>query len=482
MKMASNKFKFLGALSALLAVGFLATSLISYQVARDSLSDQIAENALPLTSDTIYSEIQQDLLRPIFISSVMAQDTFMRDWVIAGENDPAQIEKYLRSIQDRYGTFTAFLISERTHRYYHPSGKERVVHAGDPADAWYFHARTLTQPYEVNVDADKMSADTLTVFINHRVTDYSGAFIGITGVGLSLKSVKGLIETYRQRYGRRIYFIDRQGRVALHGNDYAGPASLREAPGLAPYATQILTSPSTSVQYEGSHGRVYLNSRLIDEFGWYLVVEQDENIADSPIMHTLLGNLAGAIAVSAVVLLLAHFTLGGYQRRLEEMATVDRLTRAVNRHAFDLLFTQISGAVRRRPGDSLSVVMMDIDHFKTVNDTHGHPAGDQVLRAIADTIRAHIRASDVLCRWGGEEFLLLLPDCDLTTALALAEKIRVAVGMRQIHIGADSVSVTLSAGVSVFSPTDDADSLIRRADAALYEAKDKGRNRVESVL
>lgn len=477
--MKSSRLKFIVVLSALLITGFAATSLVSFLVARNSLSDQIAESSLPLTSDTIYSEIQRDLLRPIFISTLMANDTFVRDWVLDGEKEPERIEKYLRSIQERYGTFTSFFISERTRRYYHSSGAERYVRTDNPEDGWYFHARDLTADFEVNIDADEMTHGTLTVFINHRVFDYQGKFIGITGVGLSIDTVKRLIETYRKRYGRRVYFVDREGQVVLHGADYDGPLSIRDAPSLAPHATKILTSPGVTLSYERAGATVYLNSRLVDDFGWYLLVEEEENLANSPIMHTLFGNLAGALAITMVVLLLAHLTLGGYQRRLEEMATVDGLTRAVNRRGFDLLFGQLVGAVHRHPGESLSVVMFDIDHFKAVNDTHGHPTGDEVLRAIADTIRTHIRSSDVLCRWGGEEFLLALPGCDSAAAYETAEKIRLAAGLRQVHTGAHSVSVTLSAGVAEYTPADNADSLIRRADRALYDAKERGRNAVK---
>lgn len=106
----------------LLLSAFIVTSVISYQVAHNSLSKQIEENALPLTSDNIYSEIQQDLLKPIFISSLMAHDTFVRDWVINMEKEPDQMVRYLREIQDRYETITSFFISEKVKSITIPQG------------------------------------------------------------------------------------------------------------------------------------------------------------------------------------------------------------------------------------------------------------------------------------------------------------------------------------------------------------------------
>ena len=112
--MPGKKIYFAVVLCILLVVGFLTTSFVSFYVARQSLEQQISESPLPLTSDNIYSEIQRDLLQPIFISSLMAQDTFVRDWTLGGENDPEQIIRYLSEIQMRYDTVTAYFISDKT--------------------------------------------------------------------------------------------------------------------------------------------------------------------------------------------------------------------------------------------------------------------------------------------------------------------------------------------------------------------------------
>lgn len=340
--MLSKKKRFIAILSVLLAGGFFVTSFVSYLVAHDSLTSQIAESTLPLTSDNIYSEIQQDLLRPIFISSLMAQDTFVRDWTLDGERDPKRIVRYLKEIQERYGAVTTFFVSEKTRNYYFPGGvRERKVSEDAPRDAWYFRIRKAVKDYEVNVDPDEVHRDAITIFINYKVFDYAGNYIGATGVGLSVRAVKKLLEVYQNRYGRRIYFTDRQGNVTLRGSGYDGPDNIRQAPGLSTLATQILATPSGSYTYERDGKTVYLNSRLVPEFQWLLLVEQEENLADSPILHALFGNLLACLGITGVILILANFTIGGYQRRLEEMATTDQLTGMANRQVFDLMFDQV---------------------------------------------------------------------------------------------------------------------------------------------
>jgi len=127
-------------------------------------------------------------------------------------------------------------------------------------------------------------------------------------------------------------------------------------------------------------------------------------------------------------------------------------------------------------------MMCDLDHFKQVNDAYGHQAGDLVLQAVAETARECIRETDLVCRWGGEEFLFLLPDCGGEKALELAEKIRLAVENRPVTYGRDEIRVTVSLGVAELRPGERQGDLVKRSDVALYAAKAAGRNRVERAV
>ncbi len=476
--MQRRKFLFVITLTALMIVGFLATSLTSYFVARDSLSRNISEQMLPLTSDNIYSEIQRDLLRPILISSLMASDTFVKDWTSGGETDAERIRLYLREIQQQYGTITAFFVSDRTRNYYHPDGIIKTVDADNPEDAWYFRVRDMRDPYEINVDIDTADRSRLSIFINYRVLDSDGNYLGVTGVGLSVNAVTRLIDSYQERYGRQIYFVDREGRIALNQDSGASVQRLQERPGMEAIATQILTTPSAALTYVRQDGQtVYVNSRLVPEFNWYLMVEEDDGAAEDRIETTLLINIALSLSIMALVLLIAHFTLKSYQGRLEQMATTDSLTGAANRHVFDAVFDQVLRSARRR-NKQVAMISFDIDHFKEVNDTFGHQAGDLVIRSVADVIRAHSREADTLCRWGGEEFLLLLGDCTSEEATERAEIIRKAVKKQSVNFGREDIRVTLSCGVTQYRSGEELFTLIARVDAALYRAKNEGRDRV----
>ncbi|MES2888822.1 MAG: diguanylate cyclase [Pseudomonadota bacterium] len=166
-------------------------------------------------------------------------------------------------------------------------------------------------------------------------------------------------------------------------------------------------------------------------------------------------------------------------QELERRAVMDALTGIWNRGAImEGLDRELSR--RRRSKTSVAVVMLDVDHFKRVNDTHGHPAGDQVLCEVSRRIASGLRPYDVFGRYGGEEFLIVLPQCQAEPALEVAQRLRLNVGTQPITGPFGSLDITVSVGVALIEGDSDelAQSLLERADAALYRAKGEGRNRV----
>lgn len=168
------------------------------------------------------------------------------------------------------------------------------------------------------------------------------------------------------------------------------------------------------------------------------------------------------------------------RQTLAQSASTDVLTGLRNRRAFDsLLETEHSRCLRH--GASYALIMADLDHFKQVNDTHGHDVGDEVLRELAQRLQATLRTEDELGRWGGEEFMVLLRDSHQREAESVAEKLRRTVADVAFQTTAGSLPITTSLGVAVFDGEERASMVVRRVDLALYAAKDNGRNRYESA-
>lgn len=159
---------------------------------------------------------------------------------------------------------------------------------------------------------------------------------------------------------------------------------------------------------------------------------------------------------------------------LERLSMTDLLTGVLNRHGLQKRSSEILNRAARF-GHPVALLMLDLDHFKQINDRHGHLVGDLVLKHFAETIQANLRGSDIFGRWGGEEFLVIAPHLNLNEAEKMAEKLRSAIEAVEFDSG---VHLTTSIGVSEYNSGEPASALIKRADHALYAAKEAGRNRV----
>jgi len=175
---------------------------------------------------------------------------------------------------------------------------------------------------------------------------------------------------------------------------------------------------------------------------------------------------------------LAHVRLNETNQLLARLASTDELTDAVNRRRFfELAHQEMERSIRY--DHPMTILIFDIDHFKSVNDRFGHPAGDEVLRRIAETVREHIRSSDVFARLGGEEFALLLPETDGDHALVMAERLRQAIADLKVEDDGRSIGASASFGLAERRSADrEPENMLVRADRALYAAKNRGRNQV----
>ncbi len=228
-------------------------------------------------------------------------------------------------------------------------------------------------------------------------------------------------------------------------------ASFEPLESLAPWAVTFLRGP------HGINGLLFLGEPVTGE---------DLTVGDREFLSTV-GNIAGLAVHNAL---------------LYEAATTDRLTKLKQRHIFrEMLDREIR--VCRSTAKPVSVVMLDLDRFKLVNDEKGHFCGDMVLERTAQILRRSLRKTDLAARYGGEEFVLLLPGIAVATAAQIAERIRRNVEEFRMSFHNEDVGVTISAGVAQFDPEQDTvpDDTVSRCDAALYRAKAAGRNTVRQA-
>lgn len=176
---------------------------------------------------------------------------------------------------------------------------------------------------------------------------------------------------------------------------------------------------------------------------------------------------------------IAHNNIeAAYHDEIYRLTTVDGLTQVHNRRYFDEAIERELSRCRRY-GRALSLLLIDVDHFKRINDTFGHLAGDAVLKEVASAIQKRIRKEDLLSRYGGEEFAVLTPEIDHKGALSMGEKVRKVIEKHEFSFDGEVIPVTISCGVATLGKKgDEAVALVQRADEKLYEAKESGRNKV----
>ncbi|HVI06215.1 MAG TPA: diguanylate cyclase, partial [Sphingomicrobium sp.] len=194
-----------------------------------------------------------------------------------------------------------------------------------------------------------------------------------------------------------------------------------------------------------------------------------------------LSALAHTVNAMLAVIQKAKSELLEAQEALRFRAEHDSLTGILNRRAIrDVLRRELARC--RRENQTLGVIVADVDHFKRINDRYGHGAGDVALVGVVQRICCSLRPYDFVGRYGGEEFLIIAPGCNLELTEKLAERIRSAVSDESIHLGAESVTITLSLGSTLGTAESDPEFLVAVADAAMYQAKRNGRNRSETAL
>ena len=459
----------------------LSTTLtvINYLTSMETTREQLKNSALPLTIDNIYTEIQKNIIEPNLIASMMAHDTFLIDWLSHEEDDVQQIVRYLETIQNKYQMFTAFLVSEKSKSYYTAKGMLDTVDKTPPNNQWYFDFQKAPELNEINIDYNTHMGTELIMFINHKILDSDYHMIGATGIGLKTSYINDMLKIFRQRYQFSVYFVDEKGKVVIAEQSVNKLQNLSDIPELANQLPDIIGKGCQVFDYNQAGEAYLLNRKYIEELDLYLIVEANVNNFTKLAKETLYLN----IFISAVITLLISLIIVLYVKKihlkLDRLASIDELTELPNRRSFHEQLAQFS-LLKKRNNNPLSLIFIDVDNFKNINDTKGHHVGDKVLKSLAETLNNNIRKSDFVARWGGEEFVILLINTDINQGQIIAEQLRSKVANSTNLLSSNQQQVTISLGLTEVTNEDTIDTVLKRADDALYKAKSKGKNCIVS--
>ncbi len=476
-----NRKLLYGIICTVLIGSFLATNILTYSKVKESMRIELVERSLPLTSQLTYVNIRLNLLPLIVASKSMAGDEFMRSWVESESSDVLKLTGYLGDICRNNGGLVAFLAANYNRKYYSSFGNILIESKGDSDADWYYDLLASKDRYRINVTVDTANNNLATIFINYKMFGSTGKVLGVTGIGFELRRIPELLNAIGRRYCCDLFLSDEQGNIFTF-SDVASPLPLNlfNLPVPAETVTAVLDGRQELFTYSADGKNYYVYAEYVPELKWWLFTRKEDvktlSKIDDLLGSILLINFISVIFVLGLILCVIHYV----HKRLNRLATEDSLTGVSNRQMFEYNLEQALLLFKRNQ-QRFSLLMLDIDFFKQVNDTLGHIAGDMVLREVAETIGRNIRCSDLLGRWGGEEFIVLMHECDRQHAAEAADKVRLAIEAGHYGVGARELQITVSIGVTAVLESDDVDELINRADTALYMSKNGGRNRVETI-
>ncbi|MET3108911.1 diguanylate cyclase (GGDEF)-like protein [Oxalobacteraceae bacterium GrIS 2.11] len=477
MRRLFKKYNLLLWLGLLLVIGLVINSALTLYLSRDMLAQQSLKKTLPLVGANLHAALQTDVAKALAMSPRIADDEFLHEWMVSEEQDSQSLIAHLRSAKATDNSLAHFLVSDANGKYVDSLGTVRTINLEDGRDPWYRKTRESNRPYDITIVPEPDSDNHSTLFLSRRLLNANHQFEGAVGLSVAINAFDFAAGHDDSDLAGSIYFVDQAGKIVLSNTGKAG--NIHQQAGIKLLADALLKQQrTTNYSYDLDGTRIDLNARFIPELNWYLVVEDNpQNIIRQTWPLAYANALVGSITL-IFALVLAWFSIARHQSRLRALASRDSMTGLMNRQSFTNSFQQEVLEMQRLKLP-LSFILFDIDYLKKINESHGHATGDKIITDIARLSRRSVRGSDLLCRWSGEQFAVLLKRCELEQAYKVAEQLRLNVQNHSFAFDDQEASVTISLGVAEWTENESIDELFARVDEAVYLAKSEGRNRAE---
>ena len=443
----------------------------SYIAIRNIVAEQsrIQNEAL----STIFPLISDEVIRPLYIAETFAGGKYFNDILAQDQIDEQALIQLLREQEEKFG-LVFFAASEKARRQYMSNGKTLALIKDKVF--WYFAA--LENPNDLIADLGQLGD--IHLYYDVKVYNENNDFIGIVGVGKSLKNFLSKFTEFKKIYGYDFLIVSEKDEIMLTSIESLVIDSVE--------ATRLQQLPwfqSVGQQYKKKHSlnsilvTIDNNSYLISDIhmgklNWRILLLIPLEARQAQITRTFIINSIIIVAMAAILFLINLLLVRYFKNRVEQSIELDALTNINNRKGIQRGFDHFV-----QSHTPLAVILLDIDHFKTINDTLGHNAGDIVIHQIARILQNEIRDNDIVGRWGGEEFIILAPCDKQDTAQLIAERARQSIEHTEFFPNSKNLKVTCSFGYTFSANPKQLTLLVAYADRALYQAKANGRNRVE---
>lgn len=418
----------------------------------------------------VFKLVRDELLRPLYIAETFASSIDFTATLDTPDFDEKALLQRLQKMEQELDLLF-FVASEQSRKQYFSNGTTLDLVEGEVA--WYFEAKENGTDFM----ADLGQVGDVHLFFDVKMYGPNQEFLGYVGVGKRVQRFLDTFNQYKSLYNYEFLFVNDSNEIIL--------SSL---PDLVVTGAYIPTLESVEWFQNGDSSRQSNDSEIIqveeedflvseftiEELGWRLLLFVPLEARQTQITKSFIANALVALFIVTLLASTLLFLTLVYKRKIEQKSEVDPLTGLPNRNYVHRRFDEL-----RRSGQRVCTLIVDLDHFKTINDTYGHEAGDQVLKAASEALKQELREQDIVSRWGGEEFVMLVPANSIEKGRSIAERARRNVESLQIRIGNATLSVTASFGVAFGAAGNEPlAELLGNADQVLYRAKQEGRNQV----
>jgi diguanylate cyclase (GGDEF)-like protein len=419
--------------------------------------------------------ITEQLMKPLHISQTLAKAKELKELMGSERLEESEVFDILKRMQKEFD-LNFFIASESSRIQYNSDGTQ--IQLLEEKVNWYFRYKESPQI----AMADIGQYQDPQFYIDLKIYDDENKFLGVFGVGKSLNSFLEVFSDYKKTYGYDFIFTDQNKDITLTSDPdlVFQDTQFRRLGDLDWYQTldeeqQEGSLNNLLLQIEGQESLIAeLN---IQPFDWTLYLITPLQARQTEISRGFIFSVVTLLAVIFGLFLVIYNLLYYFKKDMQKVKLIDVLTEIPNRSNVTLKFEELM-----YENQSVSLVLIDLDNFQPINETHGRKAGDIVLRQVAQMLQSEIRESDILGRWGGEEFILLLPDTGPHEAVDLAQALRTKLAAMTITTGTTSIQITASFGVSFTAISRTLSEVISAADDALFAAKREGRNSVRMQL
>lgn len=295
----------------------MVLSVVNYKTTFSLVQNQIEKQSLPLSLDNIYTDIQKQIIEPYLITSMMANDTFVKEW-IQTDDSPEKIQKYLSSIKEEYGLLSAILVHDKTKNYYTQNGFLETLNPENRDNKWYFRFKESQKSREINIDTNVKIDKSIIMFMNNKILDENSNLIGITSTGVKIDSIDKMLQMFREKYHLEVYLFDKNLNIILTQKNTKVIDNLSSEDEFMQNRDKLLSEVSTMFEYKRDGEEYIVNTKYISELDIHILVKAKLSDFTTSIEKTFYFNLFISILTTIIVALVILYIVESSIMKLQK--------------------------------------------------------------------------------------------------------------------------------------------------------------------